>query len=38
MMDFRESLKTFKPKQSTMEIGIFKSRDDERITKLKDAL
>lgn len=38
LMNFRESLKTYKPKQSTMEIGIIKTKDGQRISELQESL
>ena len=37
-MDFRESLKAYKPKQSFLDINIIRSKDDKRIENMKEKL
>ena len=38
LMDFREQLKTYKPKASGLEIGILKTKDEGKIGMFREAL
>ena len=38
LMDFREQLKTYKPKSSGLEIGIMKTKDEAKIGKFREAI
>ena len=37
-MDFREQLKTYKPKASGLEIGIMRTKDEAKIGKFREAI
>lgn len=37
-MDFREQLKTYKPKASGLEIGIMKTKDEGKIGMFQEAI
>jgi len=38
LMDFRESVRSYKAKSSCLEIGILKTKDDKVIGMFKDAI
>lgn len=38
LMDFRDQLKTYKPKASGLEIGIMKTKDEGKIGMFREAL
>ena len=38
LMDFKESVKSYKAKASCLEIGILKTKDDKVISMFKDAI
>ena len=38
LMDFREQLKTYKPKSSGLEIGIMRTKDEAKIGKFREAI
>jgi len=38
LMDFRETLKNYKPRASTLEIGIMKTKDEKTIGMFREAL
>ena len=38
LIDFREQLKTYKPKQCNLEVGIQKAKDGEKLSMLREAM